>query len=774
MHRHLVSIKAWLLLGLIYCVTFNVSRTFADEPKVGNLRTINLHVDPVWIDDDHLQFIRENEFRPSELVTVDAIHGTIEAINAFESSGELRLSGESAKPSRTGGESTEIEFVNHSPQTVQLYWVDVNGRRQTYEKIQAGQSMRRQTYVGHVWEVVGSSDGAYFGSVVATAAMTPITISEIFPKPHSKSLRAEEAHSLTTDAAGDAYEIRIQGEQLQLRSGSDDWRTLLALKYAKRQSISIDRPMLSPDSKVVAAWKKTTSYRHNVFTIDSSPKGGGRAKLNTHAYLLPGDPMDRYELVLFSTETFEPLEVDFPVIDFGSPKIRWRNGHELLVEKVDRGHQRFRLFAIDPLKGEVRTPIDEQSHTFVWTAHASRLPLVTYLSNSDELIYSSEINGWRHLYLVKLDENSPMQPITRGSWVVRSIVRLDEEKRTLDLMVSGIDANQDPYLQHLIRVDLEGTSLARLTDGNGDHEIQFSPTRKYFIDTYSRVDAPPIHELRRTQDGALVCELSRAKRIIPPGNKSAGLPATFVAKGRDGKTDIWGILTFPPEYDPSSDRQYPIVESIYAGPHTASVPKRYTTTPGNQDLAEAGFIVVQIDAMGTAHRSKAFHDVCWHNLKDAGFPDRIAWIKAAAESFPAMDLRRVGIFGTSAGGQNACGALIFHNDFYKAAMASCGCHDNRMDKASWNEQWMGYPVRRHYAQNSNIENAAKLQGDLFLIVGELDENVPPESTLRLVDALIKADKTFEFLLIPGMGHSDGGTYGRARMISFFQKALQNK
>jgi dienelactone hydrolase len=182
--------------------------------------------------------------------------------------------------------------------------------------------------------------------------------------------------------------------------------------------------------------------------------------------------------------------------------------------------------------------------------------------------------------------------------------------------------------------------------------------------------------------------------------------------------------------------------------------------------------VVKVDGMGTANRSKAFHDVCWHNLKDAGFPDRILWHKAVAAKYPYYDLSRVGIYGTSAGGQNAAGALLFHGDFYKAAVAACGCHDNRMDKASWNEQWMGYPVGPHYAACSNVENAKNLRGKLLLIVGELDTNVPPESTLRFVDALIKAGKDFDFLLVPGMGHSNGGAYGTRRMQDFFVRHLQ--
>ncbi|MBP8067110.1 MAG: S9 family peptidase, partial [Pedobacter sp.] len=249
------------------------------------------------------------------------------------------------------------------------------------------------------------------------------------------------------------------------------------------------------------------------------------------------------------------------------------------------------------------------------------------------------------------------------------------------------------------------------------------------------------------------------------------LPEPFVAKGRDGITDIWGVICRPSHLD--VNKVYPIIENIYAGPQDSFVPKNYMPFSEMQSIAELGFIVVQIDGMGTANRSKAFHDVAWKNLADAGFPDRIAWMKAMSVKYPYADISRVGIYGTSAGGQNSAGAVLFHPEFYKTAVSACGCHDNRVDKQWWNEQWMGYPVGPHYAEQSNITNAHKLQGDLLLIVGEADENVPAESTYRMGDALIKANKNFEILTIPGMGHSDGGTYGRSRKRDFFIKHLLN-
>jgi dipeptidyl aminopeptidase/acylaminoacyl peptidase len=276
-------------------------------------------------------------------------------------------------------------------------------------------------------------------------------------------------------------------------------------------------------------------------------------------------------------------------------------------------------------------------------------------------------------------------------------------------------------------------------------------------------------ELARSEDGSLVCELERAdvSRLEASGWKP---PRRFTSKGRDGKTDIHGIICRPRDFKP--DAKYPVIEQIYAGPHGSFVPKRFAPFHRHQALAELGFIVVQIDGMGTNGRSKAFHDVCWKNLADAGFPDRILWMKAAAEEEKAMDLSRVGIYGGSAGGQSALGGLLFHGDFYRAAVADCGCHDNRMDKIWWNEQWMGWPVGPHYAEQSNATNAHRLTGKLLLTVGELDRNVDPASTMQVVDALIKADKDFDLIVFPGADHGIGESpYGDRRRRDFFVRHL---
>jgi dipeptidyl aminopeptidase/acylaminoacyl peptidase len=535
-----------------------------------------------------------------------------------------------------------------------------------------------------------------------------------------------------------------------------------------KEGMAYGRFMWSPDSKSLVAFRIEAGDRKEVYLVESSPADGGRAKLRTRPYALPGDKFAKYELNLFDVAGKKQVKPEVDRFEHGwlRPRLHWeRDGRHFAYEQVDRGHQRFRLIEVDSHTGRTRNLVDERSDTFIWTAHTENLSLslVTWLK-SDEVIYVSERDGWRHLYLI--NTNGVMTQITKGEWVVRGIDRIDEEKRQVWFRASAKNVNQDPYFVHYYRVNLDGTGLVALTAGNGNHYIDPSPDWQYYIDTWSRVDMAAVHELRRGTDGSLVLELEKADLADLKGWKP---PEVFVAKGRDGQTDIWGLIYRPQNFDPA--RKYPVIEDIYAGPQGSFVPKTFSARSRYQALNDLGFIVVKIDGMGTANRSKAFHDVCWKNLKDAGFADRILWMKGAAVKYPYMDLTRVGVYGNSAGGQNAAAAVLFHPEFYKVAVASCGCHDNRMDKASWNEQWMGYPVGQQYSECSNIDNAPRLRGKLFLIVGEVDENVPPESTMRFVDALIKAGKDFDLLVVPGGGHGMGGAYGQRRMQDFFVRHL---
>jgi dipeptidyl aminopeptidase/acylaminoacyl peptidase len=358
--------------------------------------------------------------------------------------------------------------------------------------------------------------------------------------------------------------------------------------------------------------------------------------------------------------------------------------------------------------------------------------------------------------------------ITRGPWVVRSVVRVDEKNRQIWFNASGMHAGRDPYFLHLYRVNFDGSGLTAFTSEDGTHTVNWSPDQQTYVDTWQRVDQPAISVLKRASDQSVIMELERAdaSALVAAGWK---MPEVFVSKARDGTTDIWGVIIRPTNFDPN--RRYPVIENIYAGPQGSFVPKTFGTQGGMNALAELGFIVVQIDGMGTSNRSKAFHDVAWQNLGDAGFPDRILWHKAVASKYPYYDISRVGIYGGSAGGQNSTGGLLFHPDFYDVAFSSVGCHDNRMDKIWWNEQWMGWPIGPHYAASSNVDNAAKLQGKLMLLVGELDNNVDPSSTMQVVDALIRANKNFELIVVPGAGHGSGGAFGLRKRNDWFVKHL---
>ena len=346
---------------------------------------------------------------------------------------------------------------------------------------------------------------------------------------------------------------------------------------------------------------------------------------------------------------------------------------------------------------------------------------------------------------------------------------MDEKQGTIYFSASGMNKGEDPYNVHYYRIGLDGKGLVCLTPEKGNHEAVFSSDYNYLVDTWSTVSQAPTTILRDGIKGNVIdtIEVADISKLKAKGWKA---PEVFVAKGRDGKTDLWGIIQYPTNFDPT--RKYPVIEYIYAGPGSAYTPKTFTPYNWNMTpLAELGFIVVQLDAMGTSWRGKAFEEVCYKNLKDAGLPDRIAWIKAAALKHPCMDVENVGIFGASAGGQESTTAVLLHGDFYKAAYSSCGCHDNRMDKIWWNEQWMGYPVDSSYVESSNVYHASKLSRPLMLVVGEMDDNVDPASTYQLVNALVKAGKDFDLVVLPGVHHTMGERYGEHKRFDFFVKHL---
>ena len=524
----------------------------------------------------------------------------------------------------------------------------------------------------------------------------------------------------------------------------------------------------SPDSRKLAAVKVRDVQERRIPLVESSPSSQKQPILQWHDYAKPGDVLPVYLPVLFDVEARKQVALDVAPYEnqYYLNLTGWRkDSRAFTFEFNQRGHQRYVIGEVNAADGSIRHLVDEQTKTFIYYYNNYRYDL----ADGKELLWISERDGWRHLYLIDGMNGQVKQQVTKGEWVVRQVDYVDEANRVVYFTASGFNKGEDPYNLHYCRINLDGTGFTDMTPENGNHRVTFSADRSYFTDVYSRPDLPAVSQLKRTSDASLVVGLQKCDVSVLQ-EEGWQMPEVFCAKGRDGRTDIWGNIYRPMHFDAS--KSYPVVEMIYAGPHDSHVDKDFK--PANHlisKLVELGFIVVSIDGMGTSNRSKAFHDICWKNLKDAGFPDRIAWMKAAGAKYNYMDLNRVGIYGWSAGGQNAMAALLFHNDFYKVAVALCGCHDNRMDKIWWNEQWMGYPIDESYSASSNVDNAYRLKGKLLLINGALDDNVDPASTLQVVSALMKANKNFEQLYLPGKTHSLGGPFEMHKMHDFFVKNL---
>ncbi|MBP5769766.1 MAG: prolyl oligopeptidase family serine peptidase [Bacteroidaceae bacterium] len=535
----------------------------------------------------------------------------------------------------------------------------------------------------------------------------------------------------------------------------------------------------SPDGHYLAVNRIRPIEKRYVYYVESSPSDQLQPILHKQEYAKPGDELAQKTPYIFEVASGRAVcpAPELIANQYDLSRLEWCNdSHSIRFEYNQRGHHLYRVYEM-AVTGNVRTLIEEREVKYVRYSNNYRHDLY-----GDSLIlWLSERDGFPHLYLFdttrpvpkKKKGTSPTEclsrQLTRGNWCVRRVLHIDEEKGIIFFSANGIHPEEDPYHIHYCRVKLDGTGFTDLTPEPANHNARFNDDFSALIDTYSTQNTPPTTKIRVFGDSVAEKTLASAD-ITDLISSGWTAPEIFVASGRDGKTPMWGIIQRPSHFDPS--KKYPVIEYIYAGPGDSYTPKSFQ--PYNyytSSLAELGFIVVQLDAMGTSNRGKAFEEVCYKNLKDAGFPDRIAWIKAAAEKYPYMDISRVGIYGCSAGGQESTGAVLFHGDFYKAAYSACGCHDNRMDKIWWNEQWMSYPVDSSYIECSNVENAYRLERPLMLVVGELDDNVDPASTMQVADALIKANKPFELVVIPGAHHTVGERFGEHKRFDFFVKNL---
>jgi len=465
------------------------------------------------------------------------------------------------------------------------------------------------------------------------------------------------------------------------------------------------------------------------------------------------------------------------VCDDGWEDVQWaQDGKTLAFVSTDRGHKSATLRVADAATGKVRDVYAETVATQYQGAPALSSVNWRYLPESNEFLWFSEKSGWGHLYLHDLASGKEKRQVTSGEWNVAQVAHVDQASRTLWFEGVGREAGRDPYFVHFYKTGLDGGDVVLLTPENATHDITVSKDGKRFVDAYSTTATPPV-VLVRDADGKQLAELARADiaRL-----KAAGwvAPEDIVVKARDGKTDLYGLMFKPSAFDAS--KKYPIVTYIYPGPQVGSVGKRgfAPSRADHQALAELGFVVIAVDGMGTPLRGKAFQDAWYGDMADNTLPDQVAALKELAAKYPWIDATRAGIWGHSGGGNATATALFRYPDVYKVGISESGNHDNLSYEDDWGERYHGLLEKKadgttNYTGQDNAAYARNLKGKLFLLHGLMDDNVPPQSTLLVVDALVKANKDFDLLLLPHARHGYGkdSYYVMRRRWDYFVKNL---
>ncbi len=524
----------------------------------------------------------------------------------------------------------------------------------------------------------------------------------------------------------------------------------------------------SPDSTRFVTYRLDEREVRDMYLLQSVPTDGtAHPTLHPYRYPLVGDAhLPLVHLVVVDAETggvtplaIEPLATMTRTTPFEQRTVWW-SGDSTRVFAISqrRGHRSVALQIADAATGTSRMILEEQGLSHVYPHHVPMANTnVHEIGNGEAVTWWSQRSGWGHLSLYDIATGTIKAQVTAGAWTVRDTLRVDAEYGWLSFTAGGREEGRDPYYRHLYRCTLDGANLTLLTPEDADHGVTFSPSGAYFVDTYSRVDLPPVSVVRKA-DGTLVATLEEAD-ISALTEMGWRFPERFTVKARDGVTDLYGCLFRPTNY--VSTQRYPVLDSIYPGPQTIHTPKAFGGRESggrnfwqDQALAELGFIVLTMDGMGTPYRSKAFVDVAYgKDFGEAGgLEDHIVGLTQLATRDPSLDLDRVGIYGHSGGGFASAHALLSFPDFYKVAVSSAGNHNQMGYLAGWGERYIGMPEGDNYAGQINASLAKNLKGKLLLIHGELDDNVHPSLTMQLVDALIAANKDFDLLIIPFTNH----------------------
>jgi dipeptidyl aminopeptidase/acylaminoacyl peptidase len=543
----------------------------------------------------------------------------------------------------------------------------------------------------------------------------------------------------------------------------------------------------SPDSKKIATFQQDQRQVGEMYLVDTKV---GHPNLQAWKYPLPGDAVvtmiQRVIVDLTSPEAPRIVRVQLAPDQHRSTlcddvacrgewgDVQWSpDGSTVAFVSTSRDHRHEQLRVANASTGAVRDVLEEKSETFFESGNG-RINW-RFLPGSNEVIWFSERDNWGHLYLHDLQTGREKRAITSGEGNVTQVLHVDEKNRLLYFIAVGKEKGRDPYFRHLYRIGLDGNNLQLLTPADADHDVTLSPSGRFFVDSYSKPDVPPVAELRAA-DGKLILTLEKAdiSRLLATGWQP---PTPISVKARDGSTDLYGLMFKPTTLDPS--KKYPIVNHIYPGPQTGSVGGR-TFSPARGDaqaLAELGFVVVEIDGMGTPWRSKKFHEAYYGNMGDNTIPDQVTAMQQLARRFAWIDIDRAGIYGHSGGGYATATAMFRYPDFFKVGISEAGNHDNRVYEDDWAEKWQGL-LKANADGTTNYDNQANqlvaknLKGKLLLAHGTMDTNVPPYNTLLVVDELIKANKDFELLMLPNRGHGFGNEpYMVRRRWDYFVRNL---
>jgi dipeptidyl aminopeptidase/acylaminoacyl peptidase len=540
----------------------------------------------------------------------------------------------------------------------------------------------------------------------------------------------------------------------------------------------------SPDSKKIATFQQDQRGVGEMYLVETKV---GHPTLQAWKYPLPGDEkITMIERVVIDVDKKKVTRLQMPPDQHRSTlcddvacddvwsDVQWSpDAATLAFVSTARDHKREELRVADAATGAVRDVLSEKAETFYESGNG-RISW-RYLPGSNDVIWFSERDNWGQLYLHDLKTGAEKLQITHGDGNVTQLLRVDEANRLLYFTGVGKETGRDPYFRHFYRIGTDGKGLTLLTPEDADHDITIAPSGNYFVDVYSRPDVPPIAVVR-DMVGQRIVELEKAdvSKLTATGWKP---PQPITVKARDGQTDLYGLLYKPTDFDAS--KKYPIVNHIYPGPQTGSVGSRaFSAARGDaQALAELGFIVVEIDGMGTPWRSKKFHEAYYGDMGDNTLPDQVAAMKDLAQRYAWIDLDRAGIYGHSGGGYATADAMFRYPDFFKVGISEAGNHDNRNYEDDWAEKWQGL-LRKNPDGTTNYDNQANqlvaknLKGHLLLAHGTTDNNVPPENTLLVVNELIKANKDFDLLMLPNRGHGFGNEpYMVRRRWDYFVRYL---